>query len=126
MSKNSLGKGLGELMNGDPVAGKPRVVTANTLTSTATTSTHDATYGRGLTTLVSAQRGSADGKEAPRKKQLLPAWFFFTADVLLLGYVIGITFDAPRPYDFGTVLFCAVSIGLGCVLALIGVARGVE
>lgn len=126
MSKSSLGKGLGDLMNGDQVAGKPRVVSASASTSTiTTTSAGDVAFGRGLTTLVSGQR--ADSEEAkPKARQLLPPWFFFAADVLLLGYVVAIVFDAPRPFDFGTVIFCAVSVTLGCALALIGVVRSRE
>ncbi len=127
MSKSSLGKGLGDLMNGDQVAGKPRVVSASASTSTiTTTSAGDVAFGRGLTTLVSGQRAGNSEEAKPKARQLLPPWFFFAADVLLLGYVVAIVFDAPRPFDFGTVIFCAVSVTLGCALALIGVVRSRE
>jgi len=129
MSRNGLGKGLGDLMNGDPVAGKTRVVsaTASTATTATTTSTAvDTTFGRGLTTLVSPHRGAEASQVARKPRELLAPWFFFTADLLLLAYVVAITFQAPRPFDLGTILFCAVSVALGCILALIGLIRAVN
>jgi hypothetical protein len=122
MPKHPLGKSLGDLMNGDQVAGKSRVISASA--SSATTTTTDVTLGRGLSTLVSAQ-GAKGKPEQPssKKRQLLPPWFFFAADLLLLAYVVGIIFDAPRPFDLGTILFCAVSVTLGCLLAIVGMVR---
>jgi hypothetical protein len=122
MPKHPLGKGLGDLMNGDQVAGKSRVISASA--SSATTTTTDVTLGRGLSTLVSAQ-GAKGKPEQPetKKRQLLPPWFFFAADLLLLAYAVGITFDAPKPFDAGTVLFCGISITLGAVLAIWGVLQ---
>ena len=124
MSRNGLGKGLGDLMNGDEIAGKARVVSSTA--STATTTTTDTTFGRGLTTLVSAHRGAEASQVARKPRELLATWFFFAADLLLLAYVVAITFNAPRPFDLGTGLFCAVSITLGCALALIGLLRSVN
>jgi hypothetical protein len=107
-------------MNGDQVAGKSTVV--NAAASTTTTTSSDVTLGRGLTTLVSAHRGNAEADQSQKaKRKLLPAWFFFSADILLLAYVVAITFDAPRPFDFAVVLFCLISVTLGAVLAVIGV-----
>lgn len=133
MAKPGLGKGLGDLMNGDQVAGKARGMGANA------PSVPDPVLGRGLTTLVSAHRsngeanGTSNGSSNPkaeeatgRKRELLPAWFFFAADILLLAFVVGIAFDAARPFDSGTILFCATAIGLGCMLSLIGVIRSVR
>ena|SRR5687767_12648138 len=121
MSKPGLGKGLGDLMNGDQVAGTSRVVSA---ASTTTTTSSEVALGRGLTTLVSAPRGNDEFERSQKKKrQPLPAWFFFSVDILLLAYVVVITLDAPRPFDLGTILFCAVSIALGCLSAIIGAIR---
>ena len=108
MLKPGLGKGLGELMQGDQVAGKERSSqTAAPLSS--------ASFGRGIKTLV-----GAGPTQAEPKRFLLPAWFYFAADLLLLAYTIAITFDAARPFDTGTILFCAVSVTLGAVLATQG------
>lgn len=104
-----LGKGLGELLNGDAVAGSGRC--GNTPRE----------MGRGLNTLVTVK----EPEQAPAKKVLLPAWFFFAADILLLAYAVAICFDAPKPLDLGTVLFCGTSITLGAVLAVIGILREV-
>lgn len=116
MSKPGLGKGLGDLMNGDQVAGKessaPRPKTESGSRAVG--------LGRGLNTLVATP---PTGEASEKTKQGLPAWFFFAADILLLAYTVGITFDAAQSFDSGTMLFCAVSIGLGCVMGILGVLR---
>lgn len=118
MSKPGLGKGLGELMNGDQVAGqKPGV-----RPSAPSEEVSDTGFGRGLNTLVSAKADS-DSAGKVKIKHLLPAWFFFSADLLLLSYTIAITLDATRPFHFGTICFCAASVGLGCALGIAGVLR---
>ena len=78
MSKPALGKNLGQLLNGDAVGGKPmpgKVVSG-------------VQFGRGMDTLV--------GKPQPEpiaspKKDLLPAWFYFGADLLILAFVAALT-----------------------------------
>jgi hypothetical protein len=119
MSRNGLGKGLDDLMNGDQVAGKGTVVSASTGTSTP-----GPALSRGLSTLVAASGGKVEAAQsAQKRRQLLPAWFFFAADILLLAYVVAIAFGAPRPFDLGTILFCSIGTGLGCGLAVFGVVR---
>jgi hypothetical protein len=117
MAKNGLGKGLGDLMDGDQVAGKGRIISASAPAS-------EPGLSRGLSTLISAHRSNGDIEQPETKRrQRLPAWFFFAADILLLAYVVAISMHAPRPFDFGTILFCAVSVALGCALAVAGVLR---
>jgi hypothetical protein len=114
MLKPGLGKSLGDLMHGDQVAGKtnaPDPVDRPNLS-----------FGRGMQTLVSPEKSLPSDQTAP-KRPLLPSWFYFAADALLLAYTVAITFDAPRPFSFGTVLFCAISIGTGGILGLVGVLQ---
>jgi hypothetical protein len=118
MAKPGLGKGLGDLMNGDQVAGKSRVIKAS-----AAPEIPEPHLGRGLTTLVGGRPQNGEAELPDAKSRRLPRWFYFAADILLLAFVVGITFDANRPYDLGTIAFCAVSVGLGCLLAVIGVIR---
>lgn len=118
MSKPGLGKGLDELMNGDQVAGRAQSVRA------AGPASREKGFGRGLTTLVSAHATNGETETAqPKRSHRLPAWFFFAADLLLLAFVVAITFDAPPPFDSGTIIFCGVSVALGCALALVGAIR---
>lgn len=113
MLKPGLGKGLGELMKGDQVAGKDRSVDRREAVPA---------YGRGLETLVRPEPLEPVEAQEDRAK-ILPTWFYFAADILLLAYAIAITFNAPRPFDLGTILFCAGSISLGALLAIFGVAQ---
>lgn len=112
MLKPGLGKGLGDLMQGDQVAGTKPVSNEAPAAPNG--------FGRGLKTLMDAEAPTVPKPEA---RPLLPVWFFFAADLLLLAYTIAITFEAPRPFDMGTVLFCAISISLGAFLATVGVFR---
>lgn len=111
MLKPGLGKGLGDLMHGDQITGKKSPPTGRTDPAPE--------LGRGLQTLV--QREVSEPLEShPPKPPLIPVWFYFAADLLLLAYAVAITFDAPRPFDLGTILFCAISITLGALLAILG------
>ena len=104
MLKPGLGKGLGRLMNGDQVAG---------------TAPPGADMGRGLSNLIAAQ----ESREAAPPKALLPTWFFFAADLLLLAFAVAVAFDAPKPLDPATLLFCGASVILGALLGVAGVLR---
>lgn len=118
MHKPGLGKSLGGLMNGDAVAGKrPSAGSKPKIESRVVG------FGRGLNTLVSSGNESY---ETPKKKPILPAWYFLIADILLLTYTIGIAFHATRPFDIGTILFCATAIGLGCAMGIFGALRAGE
>ncbi|HEV8541713.1 MAG TPA: hypothetical protein VGR78_04925 [Verrucomicrobiae bacterium] len=114
-SAKGLGRGLGQLMNGQEVAGKA----AQDGLTRPEAQTIKVEFGRGLTTLVSAQPAA---KEEP-KKVLIPAWFFFAADILLLAFAVAVCFDGSQPFDLGTFAFAFVSVGCAAMLGLIGVFR---
>jgi hypothetical protein len=115
MHKPGLGKSLGGLMNGDEVAGKKPSAGTRPKSGSRVVG-----FGRGLNTLVSAGN---EAYETPKKKPILPAWYFLVADILLLAYTTGIAFHAPRPFDVGTILFCVTAIGLGCLMGIFGALR---
>jgi hypothetical protein len=111
--KPGLGKGLGDLMNGDQVAGKKQDIPGRP------------EFGRGMQTLVRPDQ--AEGSATPPSKaKLIPAWFYFAADLLLLVFVVAITFDATRPYDAAFISFCGVAITIGALLAIVGVFQSVS
>jgi hypothetical protein len=114
MFKPGLGKGLGDLMRDDQVAGKNN--------SSEQVPRTNPTFGRGMESLIRPEETATPA--APPKRPLLPHWFFFGADLLLLAFTVAITFDAPKPLDVGTILFCALSITIGAALAIIGVLQG--
>ena len=107
-----LGRRLGHLLKGDRIVGAP---------------IHSATpvprFGRGMETLVTAKQAEA---EKCAKSALLPAWFFFTADLLLLGFTVALLFSAPKPLAGSDVIFAAVCVGFGCVLGLCGIVQAAE
>lgn len=117
MGKPALGKGLGELMGGQraPVR-KPAPAE-----SAATEKVTPVDFGRGLNTLVSAKPQEKPEPAAPRV--LLPPWFFFAADTLLLAYTVAICLDAGGPMQTGEILFAASSVTLGALLGIMGVLR---
>lgn len=105
-----LGKRLGNLLKGDKIAGTERDVKSAPR------------FGRGMETLLNRrEEDSATDEKASRI--LLPAWFFFSADLLLLGYTVAVLLDSPRPYSGADLIFCAGAVTVGCVMGLIGVAR---
>lgn len=98
-------------MRGDQVAGKDRPASENGDSGAPL-------LGRGMKSLVQPEPEEASESKSP---PVLPTWFYFAADILLLAFTVAITLDAARPFDFGTVLFCGVSISLGALLAIVGV-----
>ena len=114
MFKPGLGKGLGDLMHGDQIAGKKPPPIGRTDPARG--------LGRGMQTLVQPEVPEPVETHPP-KPPLIPVWFYFAADLLLLAYAVAITFDAPRPFDLGTILFCAISITVGAVLAICGLLQ---
>ena len=116
MAKPALGKGLGQLMVGQP-AGSGKPVPAEAAPGGKVTPVD---FGRGMSTLIGA--GAAE-KAASRPGFVLPPWFFFAADILLLGYTVVVCLDAGHPMQTGEVLFACVSITLGALLAIMGVLR---
>ena len=114
MLKPGLGKGLGDLMKGDQVAGKAR--------SPESVPEPTPNFGRGLKTLIKPDQRALEPEISP-KRSLLPVWFYFAADLLLLAYTVAIAFDASRPFDVGTIVFCVVSVAFGALLAIAGVLQ---
>jgi len=105
-----LGKGLGNLLNGDKVIGLPRPSGARA-----------PKLGRGMETLVSVKE-----EDKRRSKLPLPAWFFFTTDLLLLAFTVAVLFDVPRPIAPRDILLAGGLVGFACLLGLIGLAQALE
>jgi hypothetical protein len=115
MGKPVLGKGLNQLMSGQKVARKPATP------DTAAEKVTRVDFGRGLNTLVTP--AAAESAESTNPRFLLPAWFFFAADVLLLAYTVVICANAGGPLQFGELLFAFVSTTLAALLGAAGVIR---
>ena len=115
MAKPALGKGLNQLMGGQKVARKPAAPGSAAEKVTAVD------FGRGLNTLVTPSTPEVPASTKPRF--LLPAWFFFAADLLLLAYTVAICADAGGPLQFGEILFALASTTLGALLGIAGVLR---
>jgi hypothetical protein len=114
MAKPALGKGLNQLMSGQSAARKP-------VSSDPAEKVTAVDFGRGMTTLVSPPAVEPQEPEAART--LLPPWFFFAADILLLAYTIAICLDAGGPMETGEILFAFASTTLAALLGIMGVIR---
>ena len=115
MSKPRLGKGLGQLMNGDGVAGKE----ASPLPSPTP-------RGRGFNTLLKdAERPRANvaPPQNVERAPALPDWFFFTADLLILGFTVAVVFVSRKPLTPSDVLFCSVAVTVAAILGLVPFVR---
>jgi hypothetical protein len=113
MGKPALGKGLDQLMTGQKAAGKPAAPESAKVTPVD--------FGRGLNTLVAPS--ASEASEAPRTRVLIPAWFFFAADVLLLAYCVAICADSGGPLQTGEIIFGVVSTTVAALLGVLGVLR---
>jgi hypothetical protein len=114
MAKPALGKGLNQLMSGQAAARKPAPPDAGEKVTAVD-------FGRGMSTLVSPP--AIESAEETAGRVLLPSWFFFVADALLLAYTVAICLDAGGPLQTGDILFAFVSTTLGALLAIMGVLR---
>jgi hypothetical protein len=120
MAKRALGKGLGQLMSGQSVARKP-AAPATVPETAPTPKVTPVDFGRGMNTLVGTR---APENETPEQAApLLPSWFFFAADVLLLAFTVVIWANTDGAIGIGEVLFAVTSTLLGALLAIAGVVR---
>lgn len=115
----ALGRGLGDLMHGDQVARKDQSPAPEIQKQKAPG------FGRGMQALV-RQEPSTSHENAAAKRPILPAWFYFAADIVLLAYAVGITLAAPRPFDFATIAFCAVSVTVAGLLGIFGLLQAIS
>ena len=65
---------------------------------------------------------SAEQPAAPKKKHLIPLWYFFAADVLLIFFAALILWKTPSP-GWKEISFCIGAIALGGVLSVIAVLK---
>ena len=114
MGKPALGKGLNQLMGGQSAARKPG-------STDAVEKVTAVDFGRGMNTLVSPP--AVEAQEAAASRVLLPPWFFFAADALLLAYTVAICLDAGGPMETGEILFALASTTLAAFLGIMGVMR---
>jgi hypothetical protein len=114
MAKPALGKGLNQLMSGQTAARKPSAPDAADKVTPVD-------FGRGMSTLVTPP--AVETPESVPARVLLPPWFFFAADALLLAYTVAICLDAGGPLQTGEILFAFTSTTLGALLAILGVMR---
>jgi hypothetical protein len=117
MGKPALGKGLGELMSGQRAPVRKPSPAALPPADKVT----PVDFGRGLNTLVTASAKEKPEPVPPRV--LLPPWFFFAADALLLAYTVAICLDAGDTMQTGEIFFAASSVSLGALLGIMGVMR---
>ena len=100
MSKSVLGKGLGNLMEGDRVAGSP------------TDSVRPKPFSPQLQNLI--QSASTEPRQT-RSQPRIPVWYYFGLDLVLCIGAFGVVCKHPTPVGLALAAL-AVTIGLGCAL----------
>ena len=104
MAKPGLGKGLGKLLNGDPVVGGVRPSTPAGIPNS----------GNGLRRLISQPAPVAE------QKPLLPRWYLLLADGILLLAAEGIVLKSDQ-FGWAQGLLCGVLVLTGGILAIGGI-----
>jgi hypothetical protein len=97
MAKQSLGRDLGALMGGKPKEDAAPV-------------------GEGVRSLMRGHQAPTPG---PVPKPVIPRWYLFAGDVLLVALALLIIYKSPHPLSWARVLFCATLVILAAVLAVI-------
>jgi hypothetical protein len=59
---------------------------------------------------------------APRKR-LIPRWYFFAADVALIGFALLVVARSSGPLAWREVTFCIAAVVVGAILAAIGISQ---
>jgi hypothetical protein len=97
MAKQSLGRDLGALMGAKPKEGAAPV-------------------GAGVRSLMRGHQAPAPGA-AP--KPVIPRWYLFAGDILLVALALLTIYKSPHPLSWPRELFCAALVTLAAVLAVI-------
>lgn len=105
MAKPALGRGLEHLMKGDAVR-RP-----------GTTPGEPPQLSKGLQTLARTESSSLPAS----RKSILPPWFFFAADLLLLAFTVALLLNAPSPIPWQHWLYCFISTTAAGLFGILGV-----
>ena len=97
MAKESLGRDLGALMGG-----KPKEETAP--------------VSAGIRSLM---RGHTTPALAAAPKPVIPRWYLFAGDVLLVALALLTIYKSPHPLSWPRELYCAALVALAGLLAVI-------
>lgn len=124
MSKSALGRGLGTLLGSTKIPGQDGSGAGDNSVGSGAQP-----VGRGMGTLL---KGEGVECSASREMELpavhsaeatsaIPSWYFFGADLLLLGLAFSLIGSGPvGPVRLG---LAGVAVGLGAVLGVMGVLR---
>jgi hypothetical protein len=99
MAKQSLGRDLGALMGGKPKEGAAPV-------------------SAGVRSLM---RGNNTPAPVAAPKPVIPRWYLFAGDVLLVCLALLTIYKSPHPLSLGREVFCAALVMLAAVLAVIAI-----
>jgi|GEM_PF-911720 len=116
MQKPIIGRGLGTLLGDQKVVGTD---------TEPTTPMPETPLGSGVRSLL---RGSAQAPDAAinpaEKPPLIPRWYFFAADILLVALGVMIAFRSRTPLDWKQMVVCIGSIVAGGCCGIAGALMG--
>ena len=119
-----MGRGLGTLLGGQKVAGseaekpaapEPQESLSPGVRSLIRGSAKDSPF---------AEPATNANKSAAPEKPLIPRWYFFAADVLLVATGLLIAFRSRAPLDWKETFFCIGTIVAGCACGIVGAMMG--
>lgn len=116
MSKNVLGRGLGSLMAGDKPAEKQP--SAPDDPSAISPGVESLFRGKRNGDNVFAENSSVEERPA---KPLIPPWYFFVADVLLIAFALVVFYRGSSPLRLTEAAICVGAIVLAAILGVLGV-----
>ena len=117
MPKPVLGRSLGKLLSGDPIAGKFGVPRSGGTGRGEPARAGIPNTGNGLRQLINQPAAPAE------QKRILPRWYLLLADGLLLLAAEGIVVKSEG-FGWPQGLLCAALVLTGVVLAIIGIVEG--
>lgn len=97
MPKQVLGRDLGALLGRNPKEGAPPV-------------------GAGVRSLM---RGDSAPQPDVAPKPLIPRWYLFAGDVLLVALALITIYKSPHPLSWPRAVFCAALVILAALLAML-------
>jgi hypothetical protein len=97
MPKQVLGRNLGALLGRNPKEGAPPV-------------------SAGVRSLM---RGNGPPQPVVAPKPLIPRWYLFAGDVLLVALALITILKSPRPLSWPRVVFCVAVVILAALLAIL-------
>jgi len=84
----------------------------------------DPAPGLGVRSLMQGNRASmADKPETSANRVIIPVWYYFGVDLVLLAVTVGVAWPNPAALGWKAQLLCIALVALGAVAGIVGVLK---